>query len=551
MDIEERIIILSKFLAKCDERYFLYNESPLGDADYDLLSQELENLKKKLNKPIDKPLFKNLTKESTKYAHDFPMLSLQKIYELKEIDDFFEKSQNKNNDGIIMELKIDGVSVSLIYKGGILFQGLTRGDGVMGEDITHNIFCIKEIPLIIKDDELKNKTVIIRGELYISKTNHQLHFNDQNHPRNSCAGLIRRKYLDDEGQYIHFFGYGILNSPIKTQGEVLNQLKTWGFPIENHFKIINDLTDLHGEIHHWREKISEMDYECDGIVLKINNIKDFHAMGNTISHPRGAVAFKFANKKKTTFLKEIQWQVGKNGRVIPVGIINPIVIDGITIQKVTLHNYDFVNNLKNTTVIVERAGGVIPKVIVFDKEIPGDDVKSIIKIPSHCPSCTHLLLKTEKDLLCPNYQCPKQKLERMIHFCDTLKLYGIGEKTMEKLINDGIVKGYKDILTIPQYKNGLENISIVIWTKFIDQVEKLPKDFNLLKGITMDYGGKKNLEKIIELLKNNRNFIDGSYEEVYNYLIIQGNFTPGIGGLMAKSLIQIKGDLKDLMDILK
>ena len=546
MDTLERIGILSKFLKKCDELYFLYNESPIGDEDYDLLSQELHNLKSLYKISLEEPLFKNLKQETIKVSHQYPMLSLQKIYELKEIDDFFEKCTSK--DGIIMELKIDGVSVSLIYKGGILFQGLTRGDGVVGEDITHNIFNIKNIPLIIKDENLKNKTITIRGELYITKSNHEKYFSHQNHPRNTCSGLIRKKHLDEEGAHIEFSGYNIFNYDNQTQEEVLNQLKGWGFSVDNNFKVIKNLQDLHKTVEYWRNHIQNVPYECDGIVLKINNIHDFYSMGNTISHPRGAVAFKFANKKKSSFLKEIQWQVGKNGRVIPVGIINPVVIDGVTIQKVTLHNYDFIKNLKNTTVIIERAGGVIPKVITIDKEIPGDEVGPIMNIPSYCPSCKTFLDKTDKDLLCPNYDCPKQKLERMIHFCETLKLYGIGEKIMDKLINDGIIKTYRDILTTPQYKNGFPDISIVIWTKFIEQVKKIPKDFSVLMGITMDYGGKKNLEKIIELLKKNQNFINDNYENIFNYLINEGNFTPGIGSLMAKSLLIVRDDIKFLLE---
>jgi DNA ligase (NAD+) len=551
----QRIHTLTQFLSHCDQRYFLYNQSPIGDGDYDLLTQELENLKKAHGFNGEKPIFKNLTPGTTKVKHQWPMLSLQKVYEKKDIIDFFKKSfdplyaNQKGYGSIIMELKIDGVSVSLIYEGGLFVQGLSRGDGVVGEDITSNIFEIPSIPLMIKDPSLANKTIVIRGELYIKKSYHQKYFNHQIHPRNICAGLIRKKHLDEEGQYINFFAYNILNYPLDTQKEVLNQLNQWGMPIEDNNEIITNENQLNERLDHWQKAIHHLDYECDGVVLKMNNCNLFNTMGNTISHPRAAVAFKFANKKKTTFIESIQWQVGKNGRIIPVATVNPVVIDGVTIKKVTLHNYDFVKNLKNKTVIIERAGGVIPKVIKIDATM-ADDMSSIIIIPQQCPSCQGSIAIGEKDLTCSNYQCPKQKLERLLHFCDTLKLYGIGEKVMEKLINNGIINTYVDILKVGQYSNGLEDVSIVIWTKFLKQVAALPKDYHVLRGISMGYGGQKTLEKIIELLKNNEDFLNLDHLNLVNYLVNHG-FTPGIGGLVSQSLIVIGDDIKLLTQWIK
>jgi NAD-dependent DNA ligase len=241
--------------------------------------------------------------------------------------------------------------------------------------------------------------------------------------------------------------------------------------------------------------------------------------------------------------------VGKNGRIIPVATVNPVVIDGVTIKKVTLHNYDFVKNLKNKTVIIERAGGVIPKVIKIDATM-ADDMSSIIIIPQQCPSCQGPIAIGEKDLTCSNYQCPKQKLERLLHFCDTLKLYGIGEKVMEKLINNGIINTYVDILQVGQYSNGLEDVSIVIWTKFLKQVAGLPKEYNVLRGISMGYGGQKTLEKIIDLLKNNEDFLNLDQLNLVNYLVNNG-FTPGIAGLVSQSLIVIGDDIKLLTQWIK
>jgi DNA ligase (NAD+) len=547
MDISERIQLLTKFLHQCDQRYFLYNESPIQDQDYDLLSQELQTLKASIQDYKEAPLFKDFQNNNPKTPHQFPMLSLQKIYELEDLDNFFQKSDNGQGPAVTMELKIDGVSVSLIYKGGLLVQGLSRGDGSMGEDITHNIFHIKSIPLIIKDEALQNTTITIRGELYIKKSNHAAHFNHQIHPRNICAGLIRKKYMDEAGDYIDFFAYNIFNHNTLNQKENLQQLQRWGFPVEPHYQVINNLQTLHEQLEYWRHNIAYLDYECDGVVLKINNISLFNQLGSTISHPRGALAFKFANKKKTTYLETIQWQVGKNGRVTPVGLVHPVVIDGVTIKKVTLHNYDFVKNLKNRTVIIERAGGVIPKVIKIENDTMEDDVKDILVVPAHCPSCHQVLLVTEKDIICGNYGCPKQKLERLLHFCDQLKIYGIGEKIMDKLIQEGIIDTYVDILKASQYKNGLEGISLVIWTKFLKQVEKLPRNYQVLKGITLGYGGEKNLQKIIDLLGQNRDFLDYPLDALINFLMGRG-FTEGIGTLIAKSLLIIKDDIKLLMD---
>ena len=618
--IHNRILSLKRFIHYCDERYFLYNESPIHDSDYDLLVEELKNLQQywiknfqslnisnaQSNKEEEK-IFSDLQDNQKKEQHIKPMLSLQKVYEIEDLVDFFHKSKND----LLLEMKIDGISISLIYENGLLIQALTRGDGEFGERIFFHVLEIKDIPLILKlnknqfllsqmhnnfmgnnthspmetkedncdkeknhineliqediDNLKKNSNnnllsgkITIRGELYIKKSTHKNFFSHNIHPRNICAGLIRRKYPDQDTGKINFFAYSILGlKELKTQEETLDILKELKFPVEPNYSHITQVCDLEKAIEHWKKEIPNLDYECDGIVLKVNELLLQQSMGYTNRHPRGALAFKFANERKSTFLLSIQWQVGTNGTITPVGHINPVRINKVLIQKVTLHNYDFVKNLNSVNIIVERAGGVIPKVIKIplesvesklnkinfeenDNMIPRENRDFLTLFPEKCPCCNNPLLQTEKDLICTNYlNCKDQILGRLIKFCQKLNLYGIGKKQMQILLDQQIIQTYYDICTIavkckitPHPK-----ISQLIWDKFIEQIKKIKKDSKIISCITLCYGGDKTMEKIAQLIWDKEEILNYTVEELTTYFIVNKYFTPKIAEIIGQSMV--------------
>jgi DNA ligase (NAD+) len=573
--IGDRIISLKKILSYCEEKYFLYNQSPIADQDYDLLLQELKNLQESIltdpqyivNNKSDainphEPQFSSLMVESKKAKHNKPMLSLQKVYEIKDLMDFFEKSQRN----LLLEMKIDGISISLIYQKGLLIEALTRGDGEIGEKILAHVLEIKDIPLMIKLQEkhplyndIKEKTIEIRGELYIKKSIHGTYFPNNIHPRNICAGLIRRKYPDKTTGYINFFAYSIFGiDTLQTQEEVLQLMQEMKLPVEPNYLLITEKSQWEKALKNTENFINTLDYECDGIVLKINNLLLQESMGYTNRHPRGTLAFKFANKRKSTFLTSIEWQVGTNGTITPVGNINPIQIDNVLIQKVTLHNYAFVKKLTSVNIIVERAGGVIPKAIQIPAEISEkmNNIKNefLEFIPEECPSCKNLLIKTEKDLICTNYlYCTHQKLGRLIKFCQKFNLYGIGKKQMQILLNLRIVSSYCDICTLPKRQSVTPHpkISQLIWDKFLQQVSEIPRDYCLLSGITISYGGNKTMEKIANILAEKQEILNYSATELTQYFIANSYFTPKIASIIGESIAIFSQDIQQLLNWIK
>ena len=459
-----------------DNLYYNKDLPEISDADYDNLRMQNKNLEKLfpdlilVNSPSNR-VGSSLTSSFNKVTHVVPMLSLGNTFTNKEVGEFLNKTrrflkinENENMD-IVVEPKIDGLSATLIYKNGLLVQGATRGDGKQGENITENVKTIEDVPKILKGDYPAE--IEIRGEIYISNSEFEKINSDRiknslpifANPRNAAAGSVRQ--LDPKvtaSRKLGFFAYswGLMSSPIgKNLMEVRENIKQMGFNLNHPVKLclkLSEMLEFYKEIYQNR---SNLDFDIDGIVYKLNNLSYYDRLGSTEHSPRYAVSHKFPPEIGLTILKDVKFQVGRTGAITPVAELEPLTIGGVRIQRASLHNKDEINRLGimiGDTVSVKRAGDVIPQIINYIPNLRSKKNK-IISFPTYCPSC-HSLLQREDDeaiIRCVNLnECIDQVKGQLIHFVsrNAFNIEGLGEKQIIELFDKDIIKEPADIFLI-------------------------------------------------------------------------------------------------------
>ena len=459
-----------------DNLYYNKDLPEISDADYDNLRMQNKNLEKLfpdlilVNSPSNR-VGSSLTSSFNKVTHVVPMLSLGNTFTNKEVGEFLNKTrrflkinENENMD-IVVEPKIDGLSATLIYKNGLLVQGATRGDGKQGENITENVKTIEDVPKILKGDYPAE--IEIRGEIYISNSEFEKINSDRiknslpifANPRNAAAGSVRQ--LDPKvtaSRKLGFFAYswGLMSSPIgKNLMEVRENIKEMGFNLNHPVKLclkLSEMLEFYKEIYQNR---SNLDFDIDGIVYKLNNLSYYDRLGSTEHSPRYAVSHKFPPEIGLTILKDVKFQVGRTGAITPVAELEPLTIGGVRIQRASLHNKDEINRLGimiGDTVSVKRAGDVIPQIINYIPNLRSKKNK-IISFPTYCPSC-HSLLQREDDeaiIRCVNLnECIDQVKGQLIHFVsrNAFNIEGLGEKQIIELFDKDIIKEPADIFLI-------------------------------------------------------------------------------------------------------
>jgi len=459
-----------------DNLYYNKDLPEISDADYDNLRIQNKNLEKLfpdlilVNSPSNR-VGSSLTSSFNKINHVVPMLSLGNTFTNKEVEEFLNKTrrflkinENENMD-ILAEPKIDGLSATLIYKNGLLIQAATRGDGKQGENITENVKTIEDVPKILKGDYPAE--IEIRGEIYISNSEFEKINSDRiknslpifANPRNAAAGSVRQ--LDPKvtaSRKLGFFAYswGLMSSPIgKNLMEVRENIKQMGFNLNHPVKLclkLSEMLEFYKEIYQNR---SNLDFDIDGIVYKLNNLSYYDRLGSTEHSPRYAVSHKFPPEIGLTILKDVKFQVGRTGAITPVAELEPLTIGGVRIQRASLHNKDEINRLGimiGDTVSVKRAGDVIPQIINYIPNLRSKKNK-IISFPTYCPSC-HSLLQREDDeaiIRCVNLnECIDQVKGQLIHFVsrNAFNIEGLGEKQIIELFDKDIIKEPADIFLI-------------------------------------------------------------------------------------------------------
>ena len=472
--IQREVASLRKAINHHNKLYHALDNPEIPDSDYDSLVERLENLEREYGLLSDSsPSLSVGSAPLNKFAevkHQIPMLSLDKVFEEEGLRNF-SKRINKLLDTdeqvtYSCEPKIDGIAVSLFYKDGELKQASTRGDGKTGEDITHNVLGVTCIPKSIKMKKTKSQ-LEVRGEIFLSK----LDFNEINdkarkegqklfvNPRNTAAGTIRQ--LDPERAAkvpLQMFCYGVgVNQGFslpENLGEIFDELKKLGFPVNNDIKTASSIEGCINYCLDLYTRRDLLDYEIDGAVIKVDSLISQSMIGENIKAPRWAIAYKFPAEEKITKVLDVEFQVGRTGTITPVARLEPVFVGGVTVSNTTLHNMDEIQRLGlsiGDEVIVRRAGDVIPKVV----RVIGSKKKrktTPIKIPSHCPVCKSLIEKDGAVLLrCTGGSlCSAQRKEMLKHFASrsALNIEGLGNKLIEQFVDEGLIKDAADIFKL-------------------------------------------------------------------------------------------------------
>lgn len=566
-DIKKRVEELTKILNDANYNYYVKDEPTITDQEYDKYMRELEDIELEYPKYASKnsPTKRvggEVIEKFQKVVRDKPMLSISDVFSEDEVRDFIKKVEDEVTPEYVCEQKIDGLGVSLIYEDGKLVRGVTRGDGLVGEDITHNVRTIKSIPLQLT----KPIDIEVRGEIFMHKsTLEKLNKKraEEGKPklqnvRNAAAGSIRQ--LDSrvaaERELDNFVYY--LPNPsdfnIKTHLEALQFMENLGFKINPHNKLVKNIDEIIAYIEKEGDTRKSLSYEIDGIVIKVNNVDLQEKLGYTAKYPRWAVAYKFPAEEVLTKLTDIIFTVGRTGRITPNAVLEPVIVMGSTIRRATLHNEDYVNmkGLKIGDIVsIRKAGDVIPEVVEPKLERRNGSEKEFRMI-SECPMCHEKIVKKDGnvDYYCVNPNCPRRNIESIIHYVsrDALNIEGLGDEIVEELYNLGFVKNITDLYNLSDKKKQImefDGYGEKSLNKIIDNIEASKS--NSLERLLFGLGIKEIGNKTAKILASNfgsmDNLMSASMEELENIR--------DIGHVTALSVYKYLKENKELIEKLK
>jgi len=476
VEIIEELGKLTSEILHHDYLYYVKAEPEISDYEYDMLMRRLIEIEQKYPELVapDSPSQRvggTVTKEFRTVAHKQVMLSLANAYMKEEMIDFDRRVQSiipQESYRYVCELKIDGVAVSLHYRDGIFALGVTRGDGRQGDDITDNLKTVNAIPLRVRPVEDIPPEFEVRGEVYM-ESNGFLEMNRRQeaagekvfaNPRNATAGSLK---LQDSAvvarRPLTMFAYALIlpegyTHRALSQMESLAFLESIGFRVNTNRELCDSIDDVLRYLDRWEERRHELPYEIDGAVVKIDSIDQQQRMGATAKSPRWAIAYKFSAVRVETVLESVDWQVGRTGAVTPVANLFPVLVAGTTVKRATLHNVDELERKDlhiGDTVLLEKGGDIIPKVIDVVREKRPDNAQRVIP-PDSCPICVNMLERIEGEaaLRCMNILCPAQVARRIEHFAsrNAMDIEGLGEALVDQLITSGLVKDPGDLYTL-------------------------------------------------------------------------------------------------------
>lgn len=516
MNEENRILFLRRELEKYSIEYYVYDNPSVSDQEYDRLMQELMALEEKhpemydANSPSQR-IIGQVLEGFEKVRHDSQMLSLGNVFNYEEIEEFVTRIQGSVKDAeFVVECKYDGLAMSLIYENGSFVRAVTRGDGLVGEDVSANIKTIQSIPMHIPE----RRHVEVRGEVYMPKKsfeelNERQKKNNQAlfaNPRNAAAGSIRQ--LDSgvcASRKLDAYWYYFQNAQdfgILTQQEALDRMRSLNFKVNPLYKVCKNTKEIWEFIQSIQEKRNDLPYEIDGMVIKLNSLSDQRTLGSTAKVPRYATAYKFPAERVQTRLLDIVITVGRTGKITPNAVLEPVRIAGTTVSAAQLHNEDMIlsKDLRiNDIVVVQKAGEIIPEVVSSVKERrDGSQVPYVY--PTHCPVCGSRLVRLEGEAAhcCINQDCPARVVESMIHFAsrDAMDIDTLGDKKIEQLHEFGFLNSIEDIYFLHEHreelleKRGYQKKSVDKMLETIETSKKQPLAL-LLYGLGIRQVGKK------------------------------------------------------------
>ena len=555
----ERMNELIDIINEADYNYHTLDNPTISDQEYDKYLRELFEIEEAHPEWVreDSPTQHaggKIIEGFEQAVHKIPMMSLSNVFNESEIIAFDEKIKKEGiNPQYMCELKIDGLSVSLLYEKGKLVRAATRGDGTVGEDITHNVKTIKSIPLKLK----REVDIEVRGEIFMNKKtlielNEKRKKNNQpllQNCRNAAAGSIRQ--LDSKvaaERKLDNFTYHLpnpLDYDLNTHSEAIEFMKELGFKINPNNRLVNNINELLEFIEEKGTLRPTLPYDIDGVVIKVNDIRQQQKLGYTAKYPKWATAYKFPAEEVVTKLTDIIFTVGRTGQITPNAVLEPVIVAGSTISRATLHNEDFVNerNLKIGDIVsIRKAGDVIPEVVEAKIERRTGDEKDFVMI-TECPMCQTTLVKKEGqvDYFCTNNKCPARHIEGLIHFAsrDAMNIEGLGDRIMEDFYNFKFIGNLADIYSLKDHAKELvrlEGFGDKSVNNLLEAIEASKNNSleRLIFGLGIPHVGAKTAKVLAQKFENLDNMIQASEEELTKI--------PDIGGIIAKSIVDYFSD---------
>ncbi len=567
-DLKSRVKELHQLLHRYNHEYHVLDNPTVPDSEYDQLLHELISIEEKHPelKTDDSPTVRvggPPLSQFEKINHDTPMLSLGNAFNEEDLRRFDQRVREKvNNVRYTCELKIDGLAVSLKYLNGRFVQGLTRGDGTTGENITENLKTIHAIPLTIKEP----LSIEVRGEAYMPRKsfvslNEQKEQNGEQlfaNPRNAAAGSLRQ--LDSKltaKRKLDIFLYSVndlTEIEADSQSEALNNLDELGFKTNKERETFDDIEGVLSFISKWTEQRNNLSYDIDGIVIKVDDLSQQEELGFTQKSPRWAIAYKFPAEEVLTTLTDIELSIGRTGVVTPTAILEPVKVAGTTVSRASLHNEDLIHEKDiriGDKVVIKKAGDIIPEVVKSIAEERSED-SEVYHMPTHCPSCEHELVRIEGEvaLRCINPKCSAQLVEGMIHFVSrqAMNIDGLGDKIIEQLYQNDKIKDVADLyyLTkddlLPLERMGEKKVHKLLTAIEVSKEKSLE---HLLFGLGIRHLGTKASRVIAEKYETIDRLFEVTIEDLTEI--------PDVGHKMAQSLVTYmeNDDIKVLIDKLK
>ena len=552
-EAKKRIDEVTSILKKANYEYYNLDNPSITDQEYDKYLRELINLEEKYPEYADpnsptKRVGGEAIDKFQKVRHAIPMISLSNVFNEDEIRDFDKRIRNAGfKPEYVCELKIDGLSVSLHYEHGKLKFAATRGDGIIGEDITHNVKTIKTVPL----DLGRDIDIEVRGEIYMNKAtlekiNRERESNGEvklQNVRNAAAGSIRQ--LDPKVAAKRHLDTWIYHLPnpldygISTHFEALKYMKDLGFKVNPASKLVKDVDGILDFIREYTEKRSSLPYEIDGIVIKVNDIRMQQELGSTVKYPRWATAYKFPAEEVLTKLVDIKFTVGRTGQVTPNAVLEPVLVMGSTIRRATLHNEDYCRSLDlriGDVVSIKKAGDVIPEVVEAKLERRIGTEKPFHMITT-CPICGSTLVKKGNvDYFCVNDNCPKKNIESLIHYAsrNAMNIDGLGDEIIEDFYNEGFVRTIPDFYHLSEHKEDiieLEGYGLKKVTNLLLAIEESKQNSveRLIFGLGISGIGSKNAKLLASTYKDMEHLSNATYEELIEI--------KDIGDVLARNIV--------------
>lgn len=539
-EIADRIKALREELERHNYDYYVLSSPTISDFEFDRKMRELQDLEAAHPEYFDphsptQRVGSDLTKNFDQVVHKYPMLSLGNTYSKEEVRDFYERVGRSLNEPfeIVAELKYDGTSISVTYKEGRLSQAVTRGDGVRGDDVTANVKTIRSVPLKLRPGSYPDEFEL-RGEILLpwsefDRLNKEREEQEEPlfaNPRNAASGTLK---LQDPkivaSRKLDAYFYYLLGEslPEEDHYENLQEVRSWGFKVSDAMRKCHDLQEIYDFIDYWDVERKNLPVATDGIVLKVNSLRQQRNLGYTAKNPRWAIAYKFQAERAVTTLREVSYQVGRTGAITPVANLDPVLLAGTVVKRASLHNADIIANLDlhiGDQVFVEKGGEIIPKIVGVDVDYrSANPVGEKVQFISHCPECGTALVRPEGEAAhyCPNETgCPPQIKGRIEHFVTRKAMnINIGPETIEDLYEKGLVRDIADLYTLRME----DLLSLERWAeksarnllKSLDESKSVPFE-RVLYGLGIRYVGETVAKRLASVFHSIGQLRDASFE---------------------------------------